>query len=413
MRGIYRVVRFLRVLPRRLFGRSAPKFVSDIYAVVKYGNFIELIPTVAAIVLHPRHFFRRLPRTLAKKGPFLDPVHFVLNAAAFATVAVFWVYPRLAVHAPVRSVLQHLPDALLHWAEHATDAKLHIAIAIFAVLTPVWILPLCAFIYALVRIGGGLFQPDLETDKGRKRRRGELELRLVLAPLSPGVYLRLKQGRFACSLCYYGIVAFLLIQLVAAAFLAGFYQFSRAPRLPNLAFVFLFVPALIAEGLLVAPYIELLRWSCHVPPIEFQRAECIDVRVASEILLKDLLMLRELRTRWDALKLERGSLQYDTFRAKLIDDVLSGVKELDAECGKAASKLRSTRFYFRDAGDGWLTAMNRDQTRALREAMQLKKLKLVSEGPAVPQEVKQRIRALRYGRLLTDPRKARQTVSTI
>ena len=372
MRTLLRAIRFLRVLPKWVFGRRAPKFLSGLYDLVKFANLFELLPTLTAVIFYPRHFFRRIPRALAGKGPLLDPLRFVLSTATYSVLAVVTLYPKLAAYRRLQPALDQVPPAIIHGVAHVTQTELYVGMGILALLTPLWILPVCALTYSVLYITEGLLQSNLRTvEQARSYRRRQFELLRLLAPFSPDVYARLDKGRFFWSLCYFGIAAFLLVQIVAAAFAVGLHTLShsdpgtlRFPPLSNYVLAFsLLIPATISEFLLLRPYIELLNWSCWVPPIPFHRVKCATVRVASETLLKDLHALRGWRERWTTDKFMRRHSKFDEARTQLIDAAIASSNQLEVERCKARTSLLRSGFDFRNAGAKWLKAGPPSRTR--------------------------------------------------
>ncbi len=92
-------MRFVLQIARKLVGwfRKWPHWAKDLYAIVTYVNFIELIPTIGAIALAPRHFFRRLPMVLRHKRPlYRTPVKFFTSSASLFVAVFFLRHPELA-----------------------------------------------------------------------------------------------------------------------------------------------------------------------------------------------------------------------------------------------------------------------------------------------------------------------------
>lgn len=85
---VYRIVRRFRSLLRRWFGGDPPAWAIDLYKAVKVVNFVELLPTIAAIALAPRHFFHRLNLVLEKrpsgirKSSYKTPIQLVASIVA-------------------------------------------------------------------------------------------------------------------------------------------------------------------------------------------------------------------------------------------------------------------------------------------------------------------------------------------
>jgi hypothetical protein len=50
----------MRGLIRSLFNNEVPEWLVEIYGLLDYVNFINLTPTIAAILMVPDHFFGRV-----------------------------------------------------------------------------------------------------------------------------------------------------------------------------------------------------------------------------------------------------------------------------------------------------------------------------------------------------------------
>ena len=89
------VLRITRKLVRRY--RKWPHWAKDLYGLVTYINFADLVPTVAAIALAPCHFFRRLPLVLKSGSPiYRTPVKFFTNFASLFVAVFFFRHPEMS-----------------------------------------------------------------------------------------------------------------------------------------------------------------------------------------------------------------------------------------------------------------------------------------------------------------------------
>ncbi len=67
MKYIYWFKRTLRRLIRNLFHDQVPDWFAEIYEAFAYVNFVNLIPTLWAIMTVPEHFFRRVDLLVTKR----------------------------------------------------------------------------------------------------------------------------------------------------------------------------------------------------------------------------------------------------------------------------------------------------------------------------------------------------------
>ncbi|MEM9366135.1 MAG: hypothetical protein AAGD07_09070 [Planctomycetota bacterium] len=230
---------------RKRFARS-PHWARDILGLVSYVNFIELIPSLVAIAVAPRHFFRRLPMTLRGHRPlFQTPVKFFFN---FAALFLFLFFLR---HADLPSVIQE---------QHAIWY-----LPLMIPLTPPCMFGLgiiTLFLYQLPRLApnGDAFPPP---------NGGAFKLLL-----SPQTYLNLDSGRFFWGLFYisgYFVAAWQVVQVLVALIFLGIVHVSSAlgegHAIPKLIVSLLGVAiaALSIHGLVLHPYIEMLRASLRRP----------------------------------------------------------------------------------------------------------------------------------------------------
>ncbi|NND96575.1 MAG: hypothetical protein HKN47_04510 [Pirellulaceae bacterium] len=230
---------------RQRFSRL-PHWLQDIYGLVSYINFIELIPTVASIAIAPRHFFRRLPQTLAgHRSHYQTPVKFFVNFAALF-VAIFFIR-----HGDMSEFVTH-SEAL--WYLPAMIPLTPPIMIMLGIAT--WIL------YQLPRLA-----PN--GDAFPSPNNGPFKLLL-----SPRTYASLIPSRFVWGLFYvsvYFLAAWQVAQvIIAVGFLGVVYLVSALGEGHEIvkAITVLLGIALAAfsiHGLVLYPYLEMLRASLRRP----------------------------------------------------------------------------------------------------------------------------------------------------
>lgn len=230
---------------RRRFA-AAPHWVRDLYSLVSYVNFLELVPTLACLGFAPRHFFRRLPQTLSgKRTLFHTPVKFFANFAALFLMLFF------LRHGELKSI---------------TDPQQASWFMLLLIpLTPVlmYVLGLGTYLlYGIVR-----FAPN--GDSFPTPNHGDF--RLLLSPVT---YFRIDPSRYLWGLFYislYFIAAWQVTQVVLAlSVLAIAYIWSSLGdgHLAVRGILILFgigLAAITVHGFVLQPYLALLRASLRYP----------------------------------------------------------------------------------------------------------------------------------------------------
>lgn len=85
----FRLRRYVRRCRRGLFGPRTPHWVSGAYTLLRWFNFVEVIPTFAVLLIKPWHFYRRLPQILDQKKPwFKPPLPFLATQVIYALLFV-------------------------------------------------------------------------------------------------------------------------------------------------------------------------------------------------------------------------------------------------------------------------------------------------------------------------------------
>lgn len=84
---LLRCLRNSQRVKRKIFGQDLPEWLSESLKLIHNVSLVSTLPTVTAILLVPRHFFRRL-NTRGKKTVLfgLSPIKLLLNCAAMAAL---------------------------------------------------------------------------------------------------------------------------------------------------------------------------------------------------------------------------------------------------------------------------------------------------------------------------------------
>lgn len=243
---------------RRGFSRL-PHWVKDAYDLVSYVNFVELVPTIVAIAIAPRHFFRRLPRTLEGKCPhYKTPIKFFANFAALFLMLFF------LRHGDLKNVMSQ-------------------ANALWALLLVIPLTPPAMIILGI--ISWGLYQaPRLAPNGDAFPATNHGPFKLLI---DPRTYFRLDWRRFFWGLFYIGIyflAAWQIVQvLIAANFLAVVYlvdAMGEGHFIPKAITILLGIAmvAFCIHGLVLHPYMELLRASLRHPARAAFEADVHEIR---------------------------------------------------------------------------------------------------------------------------------------
>ena len=238
--------------------RKWPHWAKDLYGIISYVNFVELLPTVAAIILAPRHFFRRLSLVLAdKRRMYQTPVKFFVNFASLF-LAVFYLR-----HGDLSGALQ---QATAVWY-----------MPLLIPLTPVLMAGLAIVCWCLYQL------PRLVPSETRFPHPNPYPLLLVLSPVA---YWHLDPRRFAWGLFYmsvYFVAAWQLAQVIIGAdFLAtvALVQQLGDGHLVVKAVVLIMAIVLatsIVHWLVFRPYGEMFRTSLRRPTRTVFEADVYDI----------------------------------------------------------------------------------------------------------------------------------------
>jgi hypothetical protein len=200
------IIRTLRCIRRRLFGKKLPHYVKEplglVMGPIKLFNFLRLIPTLQIMVCAPNHFFRSLPSILdGKKTYYVSPLQFPINVATLQILALAF----LPKEIPLPKELPVVGKTFKQIYIIAIDLG-------FAALSPVVMAIACGVILILW-YGGRATRPFnklIPVDL--------LNCHAVLIPLSPSTYRALDVNRFFWSLVYYFIYFYLTFFIVFGFF---------------------------------------------------------------------------------------------------------------------------------------------------------------------------------------------------
>ena len=319
-----------------------PHWAKDLYGMLSYANFVELVPTLISIAIAPRHFFRRLPRTLnGNSTHYATPVKFFFNFAAFFLAIVFLRHGDLSNVVSQASALWYLPTILP--------------------LTPPVMIVLgivCWVLYQIPRLApnGDAFPPP-----------NHGAFRLLL---SPRTYLSLDPSRFVWGLFYisiYFLAVWQIVQVVVAIdFLGVVYlvdAFGEGHVIPKAITILLGI-AIVAfsiHGLVLHPYMEMLRASLRRPTQNVFEIDVHDIRQsvteflsiqADDVLINDhaKLLYEELCQRLEDIR-QLVSQQNNDFmltdaEINLRLQVYHGALQVEALCDQLKHTSKDVRNKF-------------------------------------------------------------------
>ena len=318
----HRLVRRIARLKRCLLGTPTPTLVKDLIKVFRevFGklfekpfeslNFLALVPTAIALLVAPRHFFRRLSRIKDRKiPPYVTPLHYAWYSIVFTVFMAYVVYPNLPGS---EYVGQYLHGRVPKWTTY-------LLLLLFSLLLPLWMVPtswtllqayrLIALLWLqtaplihipiLVSAHAKTFKPDFRTLFPDFRT-------LFSVPLNPlEVFKHVDCTNFAYGLCYLGMTSFLMFHVVGMAIVASYYGFlfytsnilvffASWPEVfvyiaPPFALVLcMLLPLALAGRLLVQPYVELIRWTQRTPFFKIQLNDFEEIQLAFHNLLASL-----------------------------------------------------------------------------------------------------------------------------
>jgi hypothetical protein len=314
----HRLVRRIARLKRHRFGVPAPTYVEDVFDIVEPLNFFLLVPTFIAIWSAPRHFFRRLPNIKHRKIPlYATPLKYLWYSLLFTVLMAFLVYPHLPGAEYVGQLLErYVPEWATNWfvIVPPEQRRVFLLLLLFCALSPLWMVSTSGILllgHWLIAFLWLLLIPKFVLVHGQKLKLQAFRFRPTLfsVPLCPlEVYRHVDRSNFHCGLFYFGITSFLMFHVVGMAVIASYYGFvffisnyegflaiwpegfSNVP--PQVALVLcILVPMALGRRLLVAPYVELIRWTQRTPFFRIQRNDFEEMQLAFDSLRAGLEVL--------------------------------------------------------------------------------------------------------------------------
>lgn len=254
------LLRNLRRFRRRVFGGQTPRWVRDLMGLVKYINFLALLPTVLYMTLAPEHFFRRLPIVVAGKSKIhKSPVAFFTSTVALEVVVS-------------KLFAARIPEDLLGQME-LTRGDLELGSGASQLLWTVISLPIAIPLVAAVGLILAVILravPAINTLPFAQRNHY-----IFLVPLDPRTYMQLRPMRYLWSLLYFEALWLMAAPLLSACFALSVLAFLNIFSVRAVLFgnewlrwpkIFLlvasFIPlVVVVEKLLAFPYAIALRES--------------------------------------------------------------------------------------------------------------------------------------------------------
>lgn len=385
MRRLFALVRRLRRWRRALIRRGAPKYAFDTLEHLRFVSVLRLLLTAAVLLQNPRHFFRRLPRLLkAEKPLYLNPLEFLVAAIPFSlTLVLFYVSVR------------HPAGGINYWLSQLSRARAILYLGAFAALLPVWVIPLCLIVPAIMRLHEAAMQGDLVDIGNPARPTGKHPWFRI--PVAWETYRRLRLGAYLHGLAYCAGVSFLVAEVVGLLGMAVFEilkslrgGFYPAPLITPL----IMLPALVAEISLIRPYVELLRAAGHIPTRLFHAC---DFEPAS-------LTLEHLRLRNDAAKRHkafwenemregRHQVDYEAIRQELLERVESSADRLAQECRDLDRMVRFQDVQYATTGSAWRRLLAEERRAALVESLPPPVLEELASDEELPRAARPRVTA--------------------
>jgi hypothetical protein len=381
---VLRIVRRLRRLARRIFGSPTPHYVKGIYGLFKWINFLELLPTLLAVTAAPKHFFRRLtpvlrsPRTLYQK-----PIPFLRNSILFSTGLLFLIYPKLLELTKRHFLIsQYLRYSNVQTMVGMGQKGAYLCLAAFAALSPLWIMLLCLLLFGVYRFVRNIPVGDMYDVNDPPRPRS-LHQRLLL-PVSADVYRRLRWDKYFWGLFYFGITAFLMLQVVGACWIASL-GLLRAVLIwwsryliyfpAFLLLPFLMIPAAVTSALVTQPYIELLTYSCRIPVTRLYKDQVEAASVSFGLLLIKVRAVNTHKFYWQE-QATKGRYQegYDEVVKTIMNRISDEALRLIDECQQLSRALRMQNIDATKEAEQWKNLMEEERNHVFSTALSLDEL---------------------------------------
>lgn len=265
-------IRLWNRLWRRSPEHKIPHWADDSLDIIEHLN---LLPTALAILLVPRHFFRKTRQILHGASPHIykTPVKFLYSAVPFLIglhyLSIGKVYKfvigLLCEKISPFFVFGGIPDC---WNRIDAMSDERLVLPILA-LTPLWVPIFSIIVYVLLLLPAAWHFVSSET------------LNKFLVPVDPHTYWRLQWRLFFWNLFYFAV--YFLVTFPFAIF--GLYAAFKGPtnrflRIPPIWFSMFAYPGI----LIVWPYVEMLRGSLAFPTRLLRKIQTTPLRKSLEKL---------------------------------------------------------------------------------------------------------------------------------
>ena len=267
LKSMFRVMRNIARLKRRAFRGDPPHWFNDALAGISYVNVLRLAPTFFLVAIAPEHFFRNLRNYLiAKPKWFQTPLKYFTAALAFLMGVMFF-----------------FAGDTLRSADLSQPLKVSLYLAVVCLAAPILIPLICIVLRMMLMLASAL--PNGRLPKSIKND--------LLIPLSLFTYRELMPKQFGWSIFYFGIYFYCALQFFSIIALVGLgfgaivtEQQISSPGSSAVGMIFTSIVgilALIGIGLLVTPYVALLRVSVGIPTGRQMRSGCFHVRESFDL----------------------------------------------------------------------------------------------------------------------------------
>ena len=94
MLSLLKLLQRISRIRRRAFGKTTPHWFKDGLLLFGFVNVFDLLPTLLAIMLSPRHFYRRLPQYVQSNNIwFKTPLKFFTSGVTLIVALLFFLSP--------------------------------------------------------------------------------------------------------------------------------------------------------------------------------------------------------------------------------------------------------------------------------------------------------------------------------
>jgi hypothetical protein len=189
MLWLMRILREISRARRRIFGKQIPHWLKDALSLFGFVNFLDMAPTLIAITLSPSHFYSRLPQYVRSKDTwFKTPLKFFTSGLALV-VALLFFFDAGALN------------------EFGLDDKTEIAryLALICITCPITIPLACLMFRAMLAASSAI--------PGSSSLPKTIRINLLI-PLSLWTYIRLDYRSFVWAIFYFGIYFYICTQIL-------------------------------------------------------------------------------------------------------------------------------------------------------------------------------------------------------